>query len=159
MLRDVREPGQRTPAPGAAPSLPQKPETAPTAVSSAQGSMEVRGYQISGLSTLPAEPILERLKPYVGPDKNLSDLRAAARQVQEYLRDAGLFAAQAYIPQQTISEQIVEIRVLEGRLGQVKVNYAEDVKISQRVLDAYSARLRAGEALNAQQLEGPLFLM
>lgn len=159
LLRDVREPAQRIPAPGPAPALPQKPETAPTSVSSAQGTMEVRGFRISGLSALPAEPILERLKPYVGPDKSISDLRAAARQVQEYLRDAGLFAAQAYIPQQTISEQIVEIRVLEGRLGQVKVNYAEDVKISQRVLDAYSARLRAGEALNAQQLEGPLFLM
>ncbi|MBL8473201.1 MAG: ShlB/FhaC/HecB family hemolysin secretion/activation protein [Rhodocyclaceae bacterium] len=121
--------------------------------------MEVRGFRLNGLVTLPNEPIIAQLAPFIGPDKSMADLRAAARQVQETLRNSGLFAAQAFIPKQNISDQIVEIRVLEGRLGKVEVNYGDDVKISHRVIDAYKSRLLAGEALNAEHLEGPLFLM
>lgn len=53
---------------------------------------------------------------------SLRQLQEIAAQVAQYYRERGLFLAQALIPPQTIANERVQIRVLEGVLGNVTLD-------------------------------------
>jgi hemolysin activation/secretion protein len=79
----------------------------------------VNGFIFTGNNTIGSAELQSLLKGYVGRRCDLGDLRQAANNVTaEYVR-RGNQLAKAYIPPQKVSEGMVTIMVVEGRIGRV----------------------------------------
>ena len=94
----------------------------PRAIADVEGmQLEIKGFRIVGLTVVPEAEMTQVLAPFIGPNKRFQDLLDAAAAVKRELAGRGYFLADAIVPEQKISNGIVELRVLEGRLGKVRL--------------------------------------
>ena len=176
VLRDLEDKRQALP-PKAPPAIDVAPGTR-RAVKPLPGfKIDVKGFRFTGLTTARAEPLQsvmqkfgglpavqeERLQAlvqkYIGPDRTFSDLQAAADAVTAYLQQQGYFVAQAFLPEQKVADGIVEITILEGRLGTVRVDIDERARISRDMVDGLLSALTPGMVLHQDTVERALFLL
>jgi hemolysin activation/secretion protein len=121
----------------------------------------VRGFRVSGNTVLPESEIEAALAPFTGRRLSAEDLMAARDAVTRLYVDHGYATSGAFLPDQRVSDGIVELRVEEGRLEDVQVTGARHLRAKQlrgRVLRAASGPLqvqRLRQTLQELQ-EGPL---
>ena len=140
------------------PRLPQStPKLTPQAAAPSDPNalrVKVKAFRITG-NTLIAEPVLQAaLAGWVGKETTFAELQQAANAVTEAYRAHGWFA-RPQLPAQDLSEGIVTITILEGRLGAVQI---DDGGIPLRVdralvTDTMTARQKPGDPLNLDDLE------
>lgn len=121
--------------------------------------VQVKGFRIAGLPAARAERLLPLLQKYTGPGKTLSDLEDAAKDVEVTLQREGLFLAQAYIPEQSLTEGIVTVQVLEGRIGAVKIEVERGVRVAPEFLDRIVDILRGNPVAERGLIERALFTL
>jgi hemolysin activation/secretion protein len=103
----------------------------------------------------------EELEPFVAPfygkDLGLAELQQAADSITDVYRQKGYNLARAYIPRQEIKDGVVEITVLEGKLGQIIIegnkNYSTDF------IHRGFTRVIEDKAINQRSLEKSLLLL
>ncbi len=81
----------------------------------------VQQIKITGNKVLGSETLTPIVKPYEGTTMTLQNLQKVAGLVTEAYAKRGYIIAKAYVPEQEIARGIVEIAVLEGAVGEVKV--------------------------------------
>jgi len=120
----------------------------------------VTAFKISG-NTIFAEDVLRAAaQEFVGKEQNIDGLNDAATKVRAYYRERGYFLAQAYLPQQEIKGGVVEIAVIEARVGKVELNFKEGTRYSEGLIRGILERhLRQGEIITENGLETPLLLL
>lgn len=144
-----------------------RPETAPDivdrfskprAIADVEGMrLEVKGFRIVGLTVAAEADMANALAPFVGPDKRFQDLLDAAAAVKRELAARGYFLADAIIPEQKLSDGVVELRVLEGRLGKIRLDVDPEVSISRSLLESYIGSLQEGGLIRTEDVERALF--
>jgi hypothetical protein len=83
-----------------------------------------------------------------------------ATEVRAYYRLRGYFLAQAYLPEQTIRNGVVEISIIEGRWGVIELDKKPATRISTRLLAGIlGAHLQQGGVITETGLERPLLLI
>jgi len=82
----------------------------------------VKGFLFNGNTVVSKEELEAITKPYVGQELDLPLLESAAQAVTDHYRKKGYTLALAYVPQQEIKFGMVELAVLEGRIGDVTVS-------------------------------------
>ncbi|WP_296511162.1 ShlB/FhaC/HecB family hemolysin secretion/activation protein [Rhodoferax sp.] len=87
----------------------------------------------------------------------LGELRQLAAKVSSYYRDRGYFLAQAVVPAQEITNGAVQLKVLEGRLGQVELNNSSE--LSDRVASGLLAGLQDASPVTQAELERRILLL
>jgi hemolysin activation/secretion protein len=80
----------------------------------------VRGFRITGATLVSTDELNREISASIGSEQTLADLRRIALRLSELYRRKGYFA-RALLPQQRIQDGIVEIAVIESRLGAVDV--------------------------------------
>ena len=97
---------------------------------------------------------------YVGKDRSFEDLVNAAGEVTRFLqRDLGFYLGYAYLPEQTPTDGVIRIAVLEGRLDKVVLNWTDGLPVDRDVVEAYLARLQPGSILRVRDVERVVFLV
>jgi hemolysin activation/secretion protein len=86
-----------------------------------QQKIPVKGFRLSGEPPAPEDELLNLINGDAGKEMTLGELDKLAARLTRHLRRQGYFVAFAYIPAQDIREGIVEITVIPGKYGQVKV--------------------------------------
>lgn len=130
----------------------------PRAIADVEGmQLEIKGFRIVGLTVVPEAEMTQVLTPFIGPNKRFQDLLDAAAAVKRELAGRGYFLADAIVPEQKISNGIVELRVLEGRLGKVRLQVDPAVSISRSLLESYIASLEEGGLIQTADVERALF--
>lgn len=158
-LRDVQEgqpkiPPSRAPAP-----IEVKPETR-RAIKQAPGvKVDVKAFRFSGATAVSEQALQAQVQSFVGPDKTFDDLQGAVDAVSEYLQRQGYIVGQAFLPEQQIADGVIEIAVLEGRIGEVKLEVDEGVPISRHIVEGLLSSLRPGTIMHRDTLERALFLV
>lgn len=146
------------------PSLPAQDLSAPDLVvpntdekSTAGGpKVDVRGFQLNGVSQSSAASLMSLTTPFVGTGKTLADIEAAARAVQTELRNRGRFLAQVIVPAQRMVDGVVELQIYEGRLGNVNVDVKPEAGISKSLIDSTVEPLRGNPAIERDLIDGSL---
>jgi hemolysin activation/secretion protein len=87
-------------------------------------SFRVDRILLTGLTVIREEELRPLVIPYENRTLELSDAKVLAEQITRYYRSKGYITCRAYIPPQKLGSNTLEIRVLEGRLGRVKVQGA-----------------------------------
>ena len=118
------------------------------------------GFRITGNTVYPEAELLAQIQEFIGKEADFAALNEAATKVRAYYRARGYFLAQAYLPRQEIRSGSIEITVIEGRLGETKLDLANESRISaalaQGVIDAH---LRPGDLITEEGLERPLLIL
>jgi hemolysin activation/secretion protein len=117
----------------------------------------VKEIRITGAEAIPASEFQPIVAPYVGKEADLSDLRKAADAITDEYRARGYNLARAIVPEQDLSSGVVEIRVLEARIGKITVqgnNY-----YSNRLIEGEFAGLLSDKAVKQSTLEKGLLLL
>ncbi|MBS0379232.1 MAG: ShlB/FhaC/HecB family hemolysin secretion/activation protein [Proteobacteria bacterium] len=70
---------------------------------------------------LDTRSVEEAVYPYVGPDKQISDIESARAALERVYHDRGFGTVFVDIPEQSIEDGIVRLHVTEGELRQVRV--------------------------------------
>ena len=120
---------------------------------------DVKAFRFTGLTVVPESDLQAEVKSFIGPDKTFDDLQSAVDAVSEHLQRKGYVVGQAFLPEQKIENGIVEIAVLEGRLGQVRVDMEPDVPVSRGMIEGLLTPLKPGTILHRDVVERSLFLV
>ena len=89
-------------------------------------AIDVKTFKITGVDGI-AIDFTEIVKSFENRQDTLDDLIGAAAAVSEKLRSEGYLLATAYIPQQNVSGGEVELIVLPGKYGSVRINNTSPV--------------------------------
>lgn len=81
----------------------------------------VRAYMVEGATLLPAERSAATLQAFTGEGRNYDTLRQAVEAVEALYARAGYGAVRVQLPEQDIDAGIVRLRVIEARLGRIRV--------------------------------------
>jgi hemolysin activation/secretion protein len=139
--------------------LPRLPEPKP-ALGAPGLKVDVTGFKITGNTVYPEAVLLETVREFVGKEQNIDGLNDAATKVRAYYRERGYFLVQAYLPRQEIKGGVVEIAVIEARIGKVALNLKEGTRYSEGMIRGIVARhLQEGDIITENGLETPLLLL
>lgn len=125
--------------------------TAVTVKVQGEAKFMLRRINFTGQDVIDKAVFKELTSQYLNQEVTLSDMQAAADIITAYCRRQGYAVATAFIPPQSSIEGIVELRVLLGRLGQIRLdNYSQLADSQAR---AFIAPLVSGEYLLTEQAE------
>jgi hemolysin activation/secretion protein len=133
----------------------------PTPPAAGQGAalLRVNGFRIEGHSLVDAQTLQEALKGFAGRELSLTQLQEAAWVLVQTYREAG-WLAHAFVPQQEIEQGLVTLRVVEARLGQVRMEYPAQTQLPRGRIEAMSgAHLQAGQPIALRQVDRLLLLL
>ncbi len=144
-----------------------KQESAPLKVEGATGNnapagaeklhFTLKGVEFEGLSVYPQAEIEKLYANKVGQNISLAEVYELADRLTAKYRNDGYILTQVVVPPQTINSGVVRLRVVEGRVNQVRVN--GDVSDGYDVIKMYAEQLQSETALNNAELERVLLLI
>jgi len=141
-----------TPSPTGTPTpVPSPPRTAPQTI-------QVQKINVTGSTVFGTEQLNPIVQPFEGRSLTTEQLREVADKITQLYLDQGYITSRAILADQTISNGIVEIRVIEGSLEEITIEGTG----KRRVNDSYirsRVQLGAKTPLNTGQLEDQLRLL
>ncbi|MFC3651370.1 ShlB/FhaC/HecB family hemolysin secretion/activation protein [Dyella humi] len=120
-------------------------------------SFQVQRIEITGNTRLPSAKLHALVAPEEGKNLTLGDLDDLADRITEAYRAHGYPLDMAYVPQQTLSNGVVHISVVEVRYGNVTLQNHSDV--ANHVLNATLSPLQSGQPVSNYTLERSLLLL
>lgn len=117
----------------------------------------VRSLRITGAHVFPDAALIRASGFAPGASVDLSQLRGMASRIAAFYNAHGYFVAQAYVPEQDISDGVVTIAVIEGRYDTVDLrNHA---RIASSVPRSILRGLDPGDAVAIAPLDRRLLLL
>ncbi len=89
---------------------------------SGSDSVTVSVFRVTGATVFPPEKLHTLLAEGEGRALTLAQIEGLAARITDFYREHGYILARAYIPAQEMRDGVVEIAVLEGRVGRIEVN-------------------------------------
>jgi len=99
---------------------PTNPPSATNSAPAVETAFNVNGYHVDGNTVLPAEK-LDFLTNYTGSAVSLARLREGLGELQLLYRNLGYPTISVTLPQQRLTNGIVEVKVIEGKLESINV--------------------------------------
>ena len=140
--------------------MPHEEQPRPAMRGSASLKVTVKQFHITGNRIYSEAALLPALKDSLGKELDFEGLTEAANSLRAYYRANGYFLAQAYLPTQEIKDGVVEIAILEGRLGTIELKPDPAARLrpdfARGILDQH---LKEGDPITETGLERPLLLL
>jgi len=87
-----------------------------------QVTFKLKDIKITGNTAFPTY-VLNRLVDFkIGQDVTINDLIMSANDITDYYQAKGYISTIAYLPPQKVQNGVVEIKILEGKYGNVEIN-------------------------------------
>lgn len=151
LLEQVRPPAPFPPSPEldlpAAKTNPQPKDEA---------RVRIMKLRITGSSVFPEAELHDLVADAEFKELTLSEIKLLADRITKYYRDRGYLLARAYVPAQSAAGGLIELTVLEGRLGKVEVR--STITVSGEALSPL-ALLQRSEVARTQNLDRVLLLL
>ena len=149
-------PGEVRPTPPPGSVLPPPPPPPPQKGAPLPLSAFVREIRISGSTVFTPEQLAQVTAPYTNRKLTSEDLEALRVALTKFYIDHGYVTSGAIIPDQAVTEGVIRLQVIEGRLGHIEVegNYWFRPKyLEERIA------LGAGPPVNINALQERLLLL
>src|SRR5215510_9352435 len=96
-------------------------KSGPAPAAPAVRKFTINEFRVEGASQLSALEVEGALLPFVGPDRGLEDVENARAALEKVYSDQGYQSVVVSIPQQTVRQGVVALKVLEGKVGRLRV--------------------------------------
>lgn len=117
----------------------------------------VRAIHVSGSRAFAAAELETLVANLAGGEHTLAELYQGAARITAYYRAHGYVLARAYLPAQDIRNGVVVIAVVEGRLGERRIDNRS--RLSDDRANGYLSGVKRGDALQAAAVERALLLL
>lgn len=132
-------------------------ELAPAPSKPSQLRVTVREIKIIGHHCFSTAQLQQLVADVIGQQLNLKQLQQVAQRITTYYQQHGYGYSRAYLPQQNLSQGIVQINVLEAHYDQI--NLKNNSRLQQRLLEKFLAPLKQGEQIDHLQMQQQLKLL
>lgn len=126
-------------------------------VGAADVAVLVNDVRFVGVTVFSGEALQAELGDVIGTEKTFSELETLAALVTRYYRERGYPVARAYLPAQTIENGVVQIGVLEGRYGHIRIENSS--RLRDHVLERLLSRIVPGDLIEQKTLDRALLLL
>ena len=145
--------------PQSAPSLKTPSVPTPPAAGDAGPLVRINEFLIEGNQLLPSNVLQRALAGFSGRDLSLTQLQEAAWVIVRTYREAG-WLAHAFVPPQEIDRGIVNLKVIEAKLGQLRIDFPKDAHLPHRRIQSMAdAQLLPGQPLSLHQVDRLVLLL
>jgi hemolysin activation/secretion protein len=103
---------------------PAEPTLAPTTKVQEEMTVTVKGFEFSGQTLVSEQDLHQLLQEYIGQEMTLAEIQKAADKIATLYQERG-YLASVSLPAQKIDAGIIKIKIVEGRLGAVKIDSSE----------------------------------
>ena len=127
----------------------------PESISAIPKRISVERFQIEGNEVFNSQELASVLAPFTNKPLSFSELLQARTAITEYYTKRGYITSGAYIPLQKLEDKVVEVRVIEGYLEDIKImgdRRLDSDYFSSRIKTAIDDSLQREELLSALQL-------
>jgi hemolysin activation/secretion protein len=131
----------------------------PTVTMPEGATVAVTGFRITGAQSFPAALLEDLVRPWVGRRLDLAGLNEAAGAITRHYQAAGHLLSYAYLPAQRVADGVIELAVLEGRLEGTQTVTAQDARLRDDVIQAYTQGLSDQPPLVQAAVERQLLLL
>jgi hemolysin activation/secretion protein len=139
------------------PDVQVEPETRQPAVDTETRSVVVKALQVTGARSI-AAPDLIRVSGFTpGNAFTLSELRKLAARMTAHYRNLGYLLAQTYLPAQDVTDGVVQLTVVEGQYGQIKIQNRS--RLSDSVASSILEGLNRTDAVTQAALERRVLML
>lgn len=115
---------------------------------------DVIEYRVLGSQLLPVRDVERAVYPFLGADRDLDAVRAAAASLEKVYKDAGYGTVFVDVPEQSVDDGVVRLRVTEGRIDRVRIR--GPLYFSARQIRAALPALVPGETAKLPELQAQL---
>lgn len=115
--------------------------------------LTLQNVDVTGLTVFNPKDVQDIFAPYIGHSVTLDTVWLLAAQVTKRYHDAGYFLSRATIPQQKIENGTVHLHVIEGYIGDVKL---QGSLADSRIVKQWIKRLKSYRPVTAAQIESVL---
>ncbi len=159
LLTDVQKSDKEALTPAPTPDLiePNAPRAAIKLPAGAK--VEVARFRLSGNKSFGDEFLTGLVKPWEGRVLDVDGLNDAAGAITRHYQSQGYLLAYAYLPAQKIEQGVVEIAVLEGTVDSVQIVTAQDVRLSDEVIQQHVEGIAQAPQALQTDLERRLLLL
>lgn len=135
----------------AAPAGAQRPASG---AGSTDPVFDILEFAVHGNTVLDAGTIERVLYPFTGPGRRFADVQAARLALEKAYQDAGYLSVSVALPQQSVSQGLLRLDVLEGRVESLRITGAQHTLPSR--LKAAVPNLRPGTVPNLPEMQQEL---
>ena len=82
---------------------------------------DISRFALTGNTLLPNEEVERIVAPFAGPQKDFGDIQHALEALERAYRDRGYGVVQVILPEQDITQGVVQFRVVQGRIAKVAI--------------------------------------
>ena len=158
LLNTTRD--QQLTLPNKAPALDVQQEVRPALVAPGGVKVKVESFKVTGSTVFAPEALSALIAAYVGRELDLAGLDEAAAVISQHYRNAGFFLARAYLPAQEVESGNLEIAVIEGRLGTIRVSATGTVRLSaEQAQEIVAGSAPLGKPIHEAGVERALMLL
>jgi hemolysin activation/secretion protein len=143
--------------PKAAEPLHIKGEGAPASAADNARRISVKALHITGNSVISTSELEALVADLSTGERSFAELNTGASRITALYRERGYAVARAYLPAQDIQDGIVEIRILEGKLDQRRID--NQSRLSDDRANGYLGTVQSGEVLQAKEVDRALLLL
>jgi len=144
-----------TPPPEEEPLFPQPEETTPPELPDST-SFPIERINVEGSTIFSSEDFAPLIEPLTGHNVTLNQLRGVADAITQLYLDQGYINSRALLSEQTITNGVATIEVIEGTITDIEISGQQRFRTSY-----FTSRLNRGihTPLNVNQLEDQLRLL
>lgn len=157
LLKDLRD-NQRLPEENTAPAV-IAPMVRPTIHLPEGATVKVARFKITGNTLFDTQVLAPLVQAWEGQTLDLAGLNEASSALTRYYQSHGYILSYAYLPAQKVERDVVEIAVLEGRMGAVQVVAAQDVRLGDAVIQQHLGGSGTAQPARQDVLERQLLLL
>jgi hemolysin activation/secretion protein len=143
-------------------SLIKKNEPKPKAPSQSEVLIDVKGFNVTGMTFITNEEVQRALSSFTNASLTLKQINEAANVIVDLYKKKGRIA-QAVVPPQQIKDGIVQIKVIEGKVGSIIIVPAfeqDPPRLSKKVTKKFVSYYNAeGQLINLDGLERSISLI
>lgn len=156
LLRDIDRGQARNPSLAPPSPAPARASTPPANAI----QVLVKEFSISGAQQFPEAEIQTILAPWRGRLVSISELKQAVDAITDHYRDRG-FLVRALLPDQDIQNGVVRITILEGKLGDIRIERQRGAShLSDADVRAHlTARQRLGQIVRPDDLQRAISIL
>lgn len=110
----------------------------------------IKSFDVNPSEIIPKEEIDAILSPYIGQNVTINDLKNAVNEINKIYVKKGYVTARAFLPPQTVKSGIIQIKLVEGHVGDV---YVEGNRWTKRNYILGKIHQKPGELFSLQDLE------
>lgn len=138
-----------------------KPQKVQPLDTSGKEAIDVAGFKVTGLTLITEEEAQAAVKPYINQSLTFGKIKEAAAAIAALYSRMGR-VAQAIVPPQDVVDGIIEIKIIEGKAGDVLIDSGDEPnpRVHYPLLERFiRARNPAGEPVDIKGLERSLALI